>query len=119
MRAGQLRERITIQAEEAAVEEGPSRTSGYVDQCTVWARVRPLSSREYFSQGQTRSTARHEVMTRAPLVRSDDQGADEGSEFIPTAAMRIVWNGRTCEVTSAPVMDERGRTWTFRVAVEA
>ena len=119
MRAGQLRERITIQAEEAAVEEGPSRTSGYVDQCTVWARVRPLSSgsaSEYFSQGQTRSTATHEVMTRAPLPPPVGGGP---SALAVTAAMRIVWNGRTCEITSVPLQDERGRTWTFRVAVEA
>ena len=105
-RIGQMRERLTLQAEALAASEGPSRTSAWVDVCTVWARVRPLSSREYFAQGQTRSAATHEVSVRAPLPGNVE----------PAAEMRLSWKGQTCEITTPPLLDERGRSWTFQIA---
>ncbi len=56
MRAGALRNRVTIQAESFTKDTATGENlSGWQDVCTVWAAVEPVRGREYFRNFETHS----------------------------------------------------------------
>ena len=86
MNIGKLRHRITLQKQVNTVNDYGGAVTTWKNVATVWADVRPLSGREYFSAQQVQS----EVTTQIWLRYRDD--------VKPT--MRVNHNGKHYEILS-------------------
>lgn len=95
--AGMLDQRITIQARAAGQDALGNASGAWTDVATVWARARPLRSRELFAAGQTQNVSDVEFTIR---WRAD-----------VTHAMRIMWRGVAHEITGAPIDVDGQRQW--------
>lgn len=84
--AGQLDERVTLQAKAATQNALGEVTGAWADVATVWAKVEPLRGREFFASGQMNSSVDHRVTIRWR------------SGVVPT--MRLQWRGQPLEVIS-------------------
>ena len=73
MNPGQLDKRITLQRPGGSRDVLGERTTTWTDVATVWARIRPLSTREAAIAGQQQSSASHAVEIRhSSIVASID-----------------------------------------------
>lgn len=93
MQIGKLRHRITLQKQVNTVNDYGGAVTTWKNVATVWADVRPLSGREYFSAQQVQS----EVTTQIWLRYLDG--------IMPT--MRVKFGKRTLEIVSVLNMQER------------
>ena len=93
---GDMRERVALQR---VTIETRDAVGGLVQTwaayATVWARVQPMSQREQFARQQLKASASWAVTIRA---RTD-----------VATQHRVVWRGRTFEVTGVENADERRR----------
>lgn len=92
--AGKLDERVTLQSPSANRDQFGEATLEFDDQAIVWAEVVGLSSREILQAMQANVVASHRVRIR---FRDD-----------VTPHWRLVWRGRTMEVSS--IVDRMKRT---------
>jgi SPP1 family predicted phage head-tail adaptor len=90
MRAGKLRQRVTIQSQTTARDDFGGETVTWSDVATVWASIEPLNGREYMAaqQLQTAVTTRIRVryidgVTAAMRVKADDVAYDIQSVINP------------------------------------
>lgn len=93
--AGDLRERITLQAR-AAGQDVLGRPSGaWVDQFAVNAKAEPIRGREFFAQGQMQAevTVRFVIRYRADVHER----------------LRVVWRGEPYEIVSPPIDTDGAR----------
>jgi SPP1 family predicted phage head-tail adaptor len=91
---GHLTERVTLQSRSVVKDAYGQDTITWTDVATVWARVRALSAREFFSAAQVQQEQTLKVMIRQ---RADVQ---------PT--WRLLWQGRAHDITGViPI----GREW--------
>jgi len=95
MKAGLLRQRVTIQEATETQDTTGAVVSTWVDRATVWAAVEPLQGREFF-QAQTTNA---EVTTRIRIRYR--------SGVAPK--WRATWNGHTYDVLSVVETETRGR----------
>ena len=93
MNIGKLRHRITLLRQVNEVNDYGASTQTWMIVATVWADVRPLSGREYFSAQQVQS----EVTTQIWLRYLDG--------IMPT--MLVKFGKRTLEIVSVLNMQER------------
>lgn len=93
MQIGKLRHRITLQKQVNTVNDYGAAVTTWKNVATVWADVRPLSGREYFSAQQVQS----EVTTQIWLRYLDG--------IMPT--MRVKFGKRTLEIVSVLNTQER------------
>lgn len=92
---GDLRERVELQSSTRTKDGGGGRTLSWATYDTVWARVRPVSSRERFVADQTGARTTHEVTLRTHATLD--------------AKHRIVWETKVLRIVGDPVnADERG-----------
>ncbi|HEY1182232.1 MAG TPA: phage head closure protein [Rhodocyclaceae bacterium] len=93
MRAGQLRDRITIQQRTVTRGSMGAPVDTWTDVATVWAQFDPLRGREFFSakQEQTENSVRFWIRYRAGIETK----------------MRIVFAGKHYDIEA--VIDARGR----------
>jgi SPP1 family predicted phage head-tail adaptor len=92
---GELTERVTLQSRSTAQDAYGQATITWTDVATVWARVRPVSGREFFAAAQVQQEQTVKVLVR---YRTD---------VLPT--WRLVWQGRAHDITGVlPI----GREWT-------
>ena len=95
MRAGTLRERITIQSDSGNVVNDYGETMpSWTDVATVWANVRAASGRERIAFGQETATLAYVIEIRY----RDDIAPDD----------RVIWGDRALNIES--VRDPDGRT---------
>lgn len=92
---GKLNKRLTIQQRAPGQDASGQPTLNWVDVVTVWAGIRPLSSRELIAAQASQSEISHEITIR---YRSD-----------VTAAMRGVYKGRYFNFGMPRNMDESNR----------
>lgn len=87
--AGDLRERITLQARAAGQDSLGAPNGAWADVATVWAKAEPLTGREYFAAGQMQAATdvRFTIRYRADVVET----------------MRVVWRGEPHEMVSPPI----------------
>ena len=90
LNAGQLDQRVTLQARVAGVDARGQGTETWADLATVWAQVTPLRGREYFAAGQTQTPADVRMRLR---YRAD-----------VTPAHRVVWRGVPHDIVSVADM---------------
>ncbi|HII3799618.1 TPA: phage head closure protein [Pasteurella multocida] len=93
MNIGKLRHRITIQRQVNTLNEYGASVTVWRDVKTVWAEVKPLSGREYFSAQQVQSEITTQIFIRyLPGV-------------LPT--MRVKFGSRFFEIVSVINASER------------
>jgi SPP1 family predicted phage head-tail adaptor len=92
---GALRHRLTIQQRSAAKDAYGGQSTAWVDVVTVWAEIRPLSSRELIAARGVQQETTHEIRMR---YRSD---------VAITASMRGVYKGRIFNFSTPMNTDER------------
>jgi len=95
--AGDIDQRITLQSRAAGVDVLGQATGGWQDVGTVWARARPLRSRELFAAGSVGSLADVEFTIR---WRSD-----------VLTTWRVLWRGKPYEITGEPIDLGGQRKW--------
>lgn len=100
IRAGILRQRITLQAPVITTGEigGPLKTWASV--ATVWADINPLTGRERLQAAALKSEVSHEITIRWQAALADPQAV---------AAMRIVFGTRIFNIHASMNQDERNR----------
>ena len=86
IRPGELKERVTIQVSSEKRNTLGETTLTWKDFLTRWASVEGLSAREVLLNGQQETSVTHRIKMRYV----------EGL----TQNMRIIWRGRTLEITS-------------------
>jgi len=93
MRIGELRHRVTLRKKEIAEDALKQQSEVWTDIATVWARIEPLSGREYFAARQENADVSVKVVIR----------------YLPgiTAETRVVFGGRIFEVLSVINPEER------------
>lgn len=84
IRAGQLRQRITLQKPETTVSGYGERSVTWTDVDTVWADFVPLSVREFIASSQTQS----QLSARVVIRFRDDVDA----------SMRLVFRGKVYNI---------------------
>lgn len=100
MRAGRLRNKITIQTIVNEVDDFGQpllNGSGYTDYKTVWASVIPVSGKESFLSNTDFSKTTHKIKIR----------------YIPNikASMRILWQGRIFNIVNVRNIEEMNREY--------
>lgn len=92
-----MRQRITFQTESGSGDGGGGTTLSWMSGSTVWAEVRPVSSRslsaEQFRGGKVQNRATHVIITRYI------------ADVIPK--MRILYGSRTFNIRSVVNVDEQ------------
>jgi SPP1 family predicted phage head-tail adaptor len=99
MRAGQMRDRITIQQRTVTRGAMGAPVDAWADVATVWAQFDPLRGREFFSskQEQTENSVRFWIRYRAGIENK----------------MRISFGGKYYDIEA--VIDVRGRHQTLEI----
>lgn len=95
MRAGDLRQRVTIQRRVETPNSFGALERSWEDVATVWAAVEPLQGREFFASKEMYSEVQYRVRMRYR----------EGVE--PT--MRVLWNGLALDIKAVIDVEARHR----------
>lgn len=100
MRAGRLRNKITIQTIVNSVDEFGQPLigqNGYEDYKTVWASIVPISGKESFLSNVDFSKTTHKIKIR----------------YIPNinASMRIIWQGRFFNIINVRNIEEMNKEY--------
>ncbi len=93
--AGDLRQLVTIQTATLTPDAAGGSTEAWATYVTAYARVRPLSSRELYAQGQVQGAITHELTIRYQ------------SGIRPK--MRVSWGSRTFQITGVRTINEERR----------
>jgi SPP1 family predicted phage head-tail adaptor len=93
--AGRLRHRVTVERRSEALDELGQRNNVWTAIATAWAKVRPLSGREFLSASGVRAEITHEITMRYPIdVKPKD---------------RVLFGLRLFDIDSVFTVDERNR----------
>ncbi len=86
MRAGELRQRITIQDRTIARNSFGEEVETWVDLATVWGKVESLSGSEFVATAEAGATVTHQITIR------------RRGGLLPT--MHVLYKDRTFEITA-------------------
>ena len=100
MRAGLLRNRVTVQSLAVAQNEFNEEIETWSDLATVWARVQPMPGREFFAGSET--------MDQQPVVFTFRK---RGGITLDEKTRRLVWDSKNYDITSISDVAGRGRDW--------
>lgn len=106
MRAGQLRERITVQSRTLTTSTSGDPGETWATVATVWARAELAAGGEAFEAERTISRA----------IATFTLRYDASLGLAP--AMRIVWNGANWNIHDV-VYDDRKRMWILQTSKTA
>lgn len=95
MRAGELREQVTIQRRLVARDAYGAEVVSWEDAATVWASAEPISGREYVSMRQSQSDVSTRFRTHW-LANVD-------------STMRLLWRGTVYQIAEAINVEARDR----------
>ena len=104
VKIGDLRHRIKFQKEKKTPDDYHGHTSTWDDVATVWAKVEPISGREYFYSHQLKNVISHRITVR---YRDDI-----------TVEMRIVFEERIMKIESLVNLQEQERLIELRCIEE-
>ena len=98
--AGEYRNLITIQTVTTTQISDGSSSESWATYITVYAKIKPLTGREYYSAQQTQAEMTHNMYSRyTPGV-------------LPS--MRVSWNSRIFDIQDVVNVDERGAEMIMR-----
>ncbi len=103
MKSGELKHRIKYQTKTNTEDSSGSFTESWTDAATVWAKIRPISGREYTALQQTQSEMSHEVTIRWRA------GVDTAGRFL--------FGTRVFDIEAVSNLDE-GNVWLVCRCVE-
>ncbi len=93
--AMQLDKKVRIERRAETQDEAGQTHERWAPVATVWASIRPVSSRHFFAASGERSHITHEIMLRHGIpIRSND---------------RIVYDGRVFDIVIPMNVDEKNR----------
>lgn len=95
MRGGRLRHLVVIQKNTPGQSGSGAEVPSWATFATTYAAVEPIKGREYFQAGRVNAETTHLITIRHAA------GVDEG--------MRVSWDGRLFDITSAINIEERDR----------
>ena len=96
MRAGALRESVTIQSKSVSRDSYGAETVSWTTHATVWAAIEPLRGQEYLEA--RRMEAEVDVRIRIRYLST------------VTSSMRVSWGSRIFQIVSPPIhVQERQR----------
>lgn len=95
--SGLLTDRIKLQSRAAGVDVLGQASGAWQTVATVWARARPLRSRELFAAGQVQNITDVEFTIR---WRSDVR-----------ANWRVLWRGQPHDITGEPIDVDGQQQW--------
>lgn len=97
---GRMRHRVTIQSQSTAQDGHGQPVDTWTDVQSVWASIRPISSKEYYAASGERGEITHEIKIRfGATVSSED---------------RIVYGTRVFDIMPPFDVDERNRFLVVR-----
>lgn len=99
MRIGQLREQIALQQNTPTVDAHGQPIASWATTATVYARLDPLSGREFIEGARRDADITHRITIR---YRAD---------ITPTTAWRILYGTRVFDIEAVLNLDERDRVW--------
>ena len=93
MKIGSLQHRVALQQKTVNEDAIKQQSESWTDMSTMWARIEPLSGREYFAARQENAEITAKITIRyRPGINTD---------------LRIVFDGRIFEVLSVVNPEER------------
>ena len=95
--AGQLDQRITLQQRSAGADVLGQPSGAWADVASVWAKARPLRSRELFAAGQIENVTDVEFTIR---WRADVRNT-----------WRVLWRGVAHDITGMPIDIDGQQQW--------
>lgn len=95
--AGMLTQRITLQVRAAGQDVLGQASGAWSSVADVWARARPLRSRELFAAGQVQNVTDVEFTIR---WRADVRNT-----------WRVLWRGQPYDITGEPIDVDGARIW--------
>jgi SPP1 family predicted phage head-tail adaptor len=95
--AGQLTQRITLQSRAAGADVLGQASGAWTTVAEVWAKARPLRSRELFAAGQMQNVTDVEFTIR--------WRTDVG------ATWRVLWRGTPHDITGEPIDVDGQQQW--------
>ena len=105
MRAGPMRNRVTIEAPVEARDAYGQKIPGWEPCGTFWAQIRALAGREAVNAKQIRAEVTHAVRMRHIGGRLPAPGL--------LTTMRILFDGRTFNISWVNDVDERHREYNL------
>jgi SPP1 family predicted phage head-tail adaptor len=100
-----LDKQINIERKTTVQDNTGQQKDVWVSVCTVWASIRPISSRQYYAASGDRAEITHEIIMRhGPQIRPRD---------------RITYDGRIFDVQVPVNVDERDRYLNCRTIEHA
>jgi SPP1 family predicted phage head-tail adaptor len=89
LNAGELDQRITIRQRAAGLDAHGHPSGAWTNVATVWAAARPITGREFFAAGETRSevSVKFRIRYRTGI----------------TAAMQVLWRGVAHDIVAPPM----------------
>lgn len=103
MRAGPMRQRVTIQTLSETADGYGQRIQSWTSSGTFWASVKNLSGREAVNAKQVKADATHQVTMRYVGTLFSTPGLQP--------SMRLVFNGRFFNILFVNNIDERNREY--------
>ena len=103
MRAGPMRQRVTIQTLSESADGYGQRVQSWIDSGTFWASIKNLSGREAVNAKQVKADSTHQVTLRYVGTLFSTPG------LLPS--MRLVFNGRFFSILYINNVDERNREY--------
>ena len=99
MNAGGMRNRVQLQSKTVTRDTFGAETITWTEEAVLWAKVEPITAREYFSSMQMQSQVTHKITIRYYAgLRTD---------------WRVKWGSRLFDIQSALNLEERNREMTL------
>ena len=100
VRAGEYRNYVTIQTVTTTQGSDGSSTESWATYISLWAKIKPLTGREYYSAQQTQAELTHNIFCRYT------------SGIVPN--MRVLWGTRIFDIMEVVNVNERGEEIIMR-----
>jgi SPP1 family predicted phage head-tail adaptor len=97
MRIGELRKRVTVQAEQATTDNAGGYGLGWTDVATVWAEIKPVSGNKIYTAQHLEGHVTHEITMRW----------QSGTAI--TTDMRILYGARLFNIRAVENTGERNQ----------
>lgn len=104
---GELNRRVRLQSRNTITDSMGQQDTQWLDIDTVWARIEPVSSREYYGAQAVQVEETHVITVRYRSELDDPRAA---------AALRILWGSRIFNIVGVPNPDGRKRFVDIKVS---
>src|SRR5918992_2353622 len=94
MRAGTLKDRVTLQQNTPTQDAGGAPVDSWADVATVWAAIEPLTGREFFDAARVVADVTHRLRIRYRADVTEKMRAIQGSRTFDISAVLEVGRRR-------------------------